>query len=119
MTTLTRGAVIITPYDVLGWESSRAARTVLHAVLERPGPDVTLRAAAPRRGVLRLFFTTYAEALEAEEAHAVAGVWTLVDTDEPGWDMSYVVADGDVSTRAATDWGGAWTVEVPYQEVGT
>lgn len=116
MLTLTNGTTVLTPFDVLGWSSRRAARSVVHQPLARQDPDVTLRPAALRSGTLRLLFPTFAAAVACEQAHAAAVVWTLDDGDLLG-QMRYVVAEGDLTVSSLTDSGGGWTVEVPYREV--
>lgn len=75
MTTLTNGTATITPALVLGWETHRTSRTVLHDVLSRSDPEVVLRPSATRAGTLRLFFLTPEEAHECEQMHAAPAVW--------------------------------------------
>lgn len=114
--TLTRGATTLTPFDVLGWDSTRESRTVLHQPIDNPVPEVTGRPAAPRSGTLRLFFVSLDDAQAAEDAHAQPGPWLLVDPD--GWfrTMRYVVT-GPVRLASTSDDGDRWLVEVGYQEV--
>jgi hypothetical protein len=114
--TLTRGATTLTPFDVLGWDSTREARTVLHQPIDNPVPEVTAREAAPRSGTLRLFFAEQVDAVAAEDAHALPGPWLLTDPDGGYRPMRYVVV-GPVRLSSTSDDGSRWIVEVGYQEV--
>lgn len=117
MATITDGVTTLTPDLVLGWESTREARTRVHAILSREDPDVTLRPAATRSGLLRLFFTEWADAYAADQAHGGATVWTLdATTEQAGLTLTYVVS-GPTSLRDEGTDRRRWLVEVAYQEV--
>jgi hypothetical protein len=81
-TTLTSGATVITPNTVDGYQSARPAQTIIHRVIGRADPDVTLRPAGTRTGTLELVFGVEATAIAAEQALAGADVWTLSDPAE-------------------------------------
>lgn len=104
-----------TPTLVLDYEESRTGGNVLHTVIGRPDPDVTLRAAGLKHGSLRLFFTSNATARACANDLAVAGVHYWEDVTA-SIDFSFVV-DGDVRLRAEDETGAVWVVEVEYQEV--
>ena len=117
MATITDGVSTITPDLILGWRSTRTSRTVLHTVIGKPDPDVTLRPSGLRAGVLRLFFLTSDDAHAAEALHTTAAVLHLdADPEQPDLSMAYVTA-GPVDYAAATDEGRHWTLDVTYQEV--
>lgn len=107
----------ITPEVVNGFEASRAARSIVHTILGRADPDITLRPAGLRKGTLTLVFATGAAAASAEAALVVPRVFTLVDPDVPNVSMAFVVADGDVETSLDMDTQIVWIVRVPFQEV--
>lgn len=114
MPTISDGTTTYTPAGVIGWSSSREVRNVVHDVIARADPDVTMRPAATRSGVLNLLFETYADALAVENAHAVPAVWHLDGApDEPALVGTYVV-QGTITTR--TD-GPFWSVDVGFREV--
>lgn len=115
-TTLTNGTVTVTPDEVNGYESTQTVRTVVHRVLGRPDPDVTLRPAATRAGRLELVFGDEVAAAAAVTAHAAPSVWSIATTDIDTIDMAYVVADGDI-TRNLDDSRVAWLVSIPFVEV--
>jgi hypothetical protein len=115
LTTVTKDAVTVTPLFVIGWQSAREARTVVHDILGKPTADFTLRPSGPRGGTLTYFFADLADAISCEVLHADApGILVLSDTAIPGGTMAYVVT-GDVSLVAANDEGRRWTLEVTYR----
>jgi hypothetical protein len=116
MATISDGTTTITPAAIVGWSTTRQSRNVVHDIIGRPDPDVTLRPAATRAGTLSLLFMTYAAALAAEQAHAAPAVWTLTGgpDDEPGLVGTYVVDGAGITTRED---GPLWSVDVGYREV--
>lgn len=117
MTTITNGTDVISPDLVLGYKSSRTARTVIHDILDRSDPDVSLRAAASRSGTLELLFADETAATNAETLHTGISVWSILDPDRASVAMSYVVADGDIERELDDETRNAWVVRVPYREV--
>lgn len=107
-----------TPDLVLGWDSSRQSRTVVHDVLGRPDPDVTLRPASTRTGTLRLFFLDLATAVACEEAHAAATIWTLSTADVLPATMRYVV-DGQIRLTSDGPAHARWVLEAPFREIAS
>lgn len=114
MATMTRAAVTVTAKDILGWSMTRPGRTVVHAILGDPEPDVTAREPGLRAGSLRLLFTTESAAQAAADALAVPGGPWAVDGTQV--EMTAQVT-GDITVAAETDAGAAWTVLVAVQEV--
>lgn len=114
--TPTTGApTTITPDLVLGFESVRAARTILHDVIGASDLAVTQRPAAKRSGTLSLLFEDETASKQAEDLHAAVGKFALV-TDELGTvGMAYVVS-GDIK-RSLDDSRKLWLLDVNYQEV--
>lgn len=112
--TITSGATVITPTAVDEYESSATPGTIIHEIINREDPDVTLRPASLRRGVLNLSFRTDAASRAAEEALATPGVWTW-DAPVASVGMTFVVAGGDLGRRMMTT--GRWLVTVPFVEV--
>jgi hypothetical protein len=105
-----------TPLLVNGFETRRDTRSVLHTVMGRTDPDVTLLPATLRIGTLRLLFDNETDAAEADAMHAQPQVFTFRDSDLSSVDMKYVVS-GAV-TRSLDDASRSlWTVGVDFQEV--
>jgi len=117
MTTLTDGTTTVTPLLVNGWQTARPTRNVVHPIIDREAPEVTLRAAGLRVGTLEVVFGTLADALGAEALHAQAAIITL---DDPTvGTMDYVAAGGDIEVELDSDTRRAWIVRVPFFEVTT
>lgn len=115
--TLTRGAVTVTPVDLLGWRMLRPGASVVHTIIGDTEPEITSRAPGMRRGDLRLMFATAAAADAAADALAVPGAaWTL-DVPEHGITRRVKIT-GDVSIEASGDAAPVgWLVTVAAQEV--
>lgn len=113
--------VEVTPQLVDGWEASREVRNVVHTILNRPDPDVTLRASGLRSGRFRLLFPEQADALTAFAGLTDPHVFTITDPDVPAVDMTFVVAEpgGDAEATMTLDdeTRSVWWVEVPFTEV--
>lgn len=118
MATITDGVTTITPHLVVEWRSTTPARSVVHPILDRPDPDVTLRTGGLRTGVLRLFFLEQADALAAVELHRQASPFALDAAPEsPALSMTYVVAPAGTDLVNHDPAGESWKVDVAYQEV--
>lgn len=115
-TTITAtSAATTTPRLVLGYQTSRQVPTVLHRIIGRGDPDVTLQPAGLRIGSMDLFYLDEPTATAAVELLAVPGVFTLDDDDTPSMGMAFVV-NGQLTTRLDSD-TGRWVVGVGYAEV--
>lgn len=107
-------ASILVPTLVLGYDSARPSRNVVHQLLSGSVAAV-LYPASTRRGTLRLFFEDDASATNADRQLAKSGTWSFADTDHPDENM-LCVTSGDVR-KYQTDNRMRWTVEVPFQEL--
>ena len=115
--TITQGSTVITPDLVDGYTATNAGQNVIHIILGRSNPDITLRPPLLRSGTLDLFFTTEAKAKAAADAFMVPAVFALASTDRPSIAMNFVVSP-DGSTRELEDTTRElWYVRVGYQEV--
>lgn len=119
MTIITHGADTITPTQVLGYQSEREGRNIVHPILGRPSPDVTLRPAGLRTGTLSMGFagpTAEGDSRFAENLHSNGGVFTLMSAERLTVPMSYVVA-GRIGRELEDESRDAWIVNVDFQEV--
>ena len=73
---ITSGATVIAPTMILGYESSRPTRTLIHDVPGRSDPDATLRPAGLRKGRMTLGFA--GPSAESDSASAGALLWGWV-----------------------------------------
>lgn len=116
-TTITDGTTIITPTVVDGYRAVRPIRNIIHEIPGRAEPDVTLRPPLLRQGTLRLLFTTEEDAHGAAELHNTStATFTLASTDLTTIGMTYVPASGEIRVGKES---GYWSVEIPYQEIGS
>ncbi|MCU1439997.1 MAG: hypothetical protein JWP85_994 [Rhodoglobus sp.] len=114
--TITRGATVLSPTLVLGYESSRRSGNIVHKILGREDPDVTFAPAGLRTGTLRIFCLDQTDAIATEALHTEVGVFVLADPEVAGIDMSYVPS-GDIRSRLDDRTVTRWVVEIDYQEV--
>lgn len=114
-TTITYSSGTITPDLITGYDITRASRNVLHNIVNRADPDVTLNAAGLRSGTLSLIFGSKAAAFECSNAHGLATTFTITDDDVPEMNMKYVVS-GNISLHL-DDSRAAWTVTLDVVEV--
>ncbi len=91
-TTISSGATTITPELVTGWESSNDTYNIVHDILSRSTPDITLRGATTRSGTLTMLFLTEASCETARALHAGANVLTLASTEITAANFDYIVA---------------------------
>jgi hypothetical protein len=105
-----------TPLLTAGYQSSRQSRTVVHEVLGRSYPDVTVFPMSLRSGTLTLVYDNEADAAEAERMHAAGQVMTYADSDLPSASMTYIVS-GTLTRELDPQTRTVWLVAVAYQEV--
>lgn len=115
-TTITTGDTTITPTIITGWEASQDSRNVIHTIIGRPSPDVTLKPAALRSGTLEMVFETAADAEEARQLHTDAVVFTLTSTDQTTINMTYVVS-GNIGSVLEDVTRNLWIITVDFQEI--
>lgn len=118
MTTITHSTGVIVPKIVDGYTAKREARTIVHTVLNRPSPDITLRAASIRRGEFKCVFGGEVEAVDAFAILSIPQVFTISDPDVPSIYMTFVVAEGDLALELDEATRSVWLVRVPFVEVG-
>lgn len=101
---------------ILGYSSRRAAKNIIHAIIGRADPDITIAAAGLRTGTLEALFLNLAAAVELETLLAGANVLELADTDYPALNMSYV-ASGAIEVSLDDQTRTRWVVRFDYQEI--
>jgi len=115
--TITTGIYTITPTLIDGYEAERIGGTIVHPILGRVNPDVTLRPAAMRTGTLRLLFIEEANAKTALDVLSTGAVFRL-NSDERDVSMSFVVPEGErISYRLNDEARDGWHLDVPFAEV--
>lgn len=117
MTTITHSTGVIAPTIVNGYRATRAARTIVHRIIDRPDPDVSYRPASLRAGQLTCVFAAEADAHAAVTAFCTPQQLTLHDSDV-AIGMTFVVPEGgsvDIELDANTR--SVWLVRVDFEEV--
>lgn len=116
--TITDGTTVITPELILGWQASQPSRNVVHEIVGKSSPDVTLKPAGLRTGTLELLFLTSAEAETARTMFQSAQSF-LIESDETWLDLFRFVVSGSISSALEDTTRNMWTITVDFQEVTT
>lgn len=103
---------------VLGYETGYESTTVVHRIIGREDPDVTLSPVPLRTGDLQMWCHDEASAAALVALHRVLGVLSLTSDTAPTIAMTYVVGPGRLSAREEPG-SSRWVVTVPYVEVTT
>lgn len=122
MATISTGAAIITPSIVLGYQSAREPRTIIHDILGRESPDVTLRPASLRAGTLSLGFEgdgAEASSRTAEALLSAASTFTFSEDGVASVAMTFVVSGSSISRELENETRAAWIVSFGYQEIAS
>lgn len=114
-TTITHLTGVLTPVSMEGWEAKAEARSLVHTILGRSDPDITIRPPGLRSGTLTLVFATAAQAQEARWTLLIPQVLTLANADVPEVAMTFWVAGGEVSEAIGK--AQEWTIRAPFQEI--
>lgn len=107
-------SLVIEPVATDGYSSAREAASLVHPILGQPESDITIRPAKMRTGTLTFWFEDEQESRNAETAHAEGGAFTLMYTDRPTIEMSYVPTG---SIARSLDRSAAWVLAVDYTEI--
>lgn len=123
MTTITKGTISFSPSIVRGYAASTESRNIVHTILGRAEPDISLQPDTLRRGELELGFVDLVNPAAAEAAaffamkqHQTPGVFVLYDFDRPAVRMRYV-REGRMSIELDDESRHAWILTVGFQEV--
>lgn len=111
----------ITPELVDGFEASRPAGNIVHDIMDRSDPDVTLRAAGLRRGAFKCLFPDQTVALAAYAEISEPQLFQIIDPDVPAIGMTFIVgpAGSDIRLTLDDETRSVWWLEVPFVEVST
>lgn len=116
MTTISSGTLTFTPELVTAWEVSQESRNVIHPIIGRTDPDVTLKPASSRTGTLEMLFTTASAAESARGILANSAVFTVSDSETwlNGFDF---VMSGNISTALEDETRNLWIITAEFTEV--
>lgn len=108
-------AAATTPVLVLGYDTTRESRNIVHDTLDG-GIAVVMIPPRPRSGELRLFYPAESDARDAAELLARDTSFLLVSTERPTIGMTFVLS-GRLRTELDDRTRNAWTVTAGYQEI--
>lgn len=114
--TITDGTTVITPELILGWDATQETRNVIHTIIGKAAPDVTLKTAGLRTGTLELLFLTAADAITARTMLTQALPF-LIESDEAFLDNFRFVVAGAISSVLEDTTRSLWTLSIDFQEV--
>jgi hypothetical protein len=118
MATISDGTTTLTPLLVLTPESNAPSRNILHDVIARDYPDVTLYPAGLRTGQHVFLCADEASSVAIENIHKRTAVITYTPDGISSMGMTYVLApDGNVARTLDPQTLRRWIVTVDFQEV--
>lgn len=118
-TAIVSGSFVIEPQVVLNISTDQTSGVIVHPILGRANPDVTIRPAGLRTGTIEMGFAgpySEAESEATRAAHATGAVFALTSDDRETYEMFYVPS-GRISRELEDASRDAWIVRVDYQEV--
>lgn len=107
---------LIEPLMLLQYEAETESNNIVHRVIGKGEPDVSLAEDTTRMGTLHLFFETKADAWEAFALLRDISVWTLSDTDHEELNMDFT-RQGRMKIRLDSVSRRRWIIEMDYQEI--
>ena len=116
MATISAGTLTFSPELVTAWETSQESRNVIHVIIGRADPDVTLKPASSRTGTLEMLFLTASAANTARGILGAGAVFTISDS-ETWLDGFNFVMSGTISAALEDTTRNLWTVNADFTEV--
>lgn len=116
MATITSGSLSFSPVLITAWEVSQTSRNVIHTIIGRNDPDVTLKPATTRSGTLQLLFSTATAANTARSILANGTVFTISDSETWLNGLDFVMS-GTISTALEDSTRNMWTIQADFTEV--
>lgn len=116
-TTVSAGSLSFSPDLITGWSSEQESRNIIHAIIGRPTPDVTLKPAPARTGMIEMFFAVGAESFLARSILATGAVFTIISDETPWLDGLTFVLIGTLSATLNPESRTSWMLSTGFQEV--
>lgn len=116
MATISSGVLSFSPTLITAWGTTQESRNVVHNIIGRTDPDVTLLKAATRTGTLEMLFTSATGAETARGILANGAVFTISDTETwlDGFDF---VITGNLTAALEDTTRDLWTLSADFVEV--
>ena len=116
MTTISSGTLTFTPELVTSWETTQESRNVLHTIIGKADPDVTLKPASTRSGTLEMLFTSATAANTARGILANGTIFTISGSETWLNGLDFVMS-GSISTALEDETRNLWTISADFTEV--
>lgn len=116
MATISSGILSFNPVLITAWQVNQDSRNVIHTIIGRNDPDVTLKPATTRSGTLQLLFSSATGANTARGILANGTVFTISDS-ETWLDGLDFVMSGTISTALEDETRKMWTIQADFTEV--
>lgn len=116
MATITSGTNSFNPVLITAWETTQESRNVIHDIIGRTDPDVTLKPAASRSGTLEMLFTSASSAETARGILANGTTFTISDSETwlNGFDF---VISGSITNALEDTTRHLWTIRADFREI--
>jgi hypothetical protein len=111
MSSISDGTTTLSVISILGWSDDRESGNVMHDIIGRSDPDVTLHPARARSGSFQALCTDMVAGWALRELLAGAAVLHLVNTDLPDTDMDFVLVTANIELDDVTLIRAVVTVE--------
>jgi hypothetical protein len=116
MATITSGTNNFSPKLIIAWGTSQESRNVIHDIIGRTDPDVTLKAASSRSGTLEMLFETASAAETARGILANGTTFTISDS-ETWLDGFNFVMSGNIANVLEDTTRKVWVLEADFKEI--
>ena len=114
--TISSGTLTFSPELITAWETSQESRNVIHAIIGKSDPDVTLKPSSTRTGTLELLFLSASAANTARGVLAAGTVFTISGSESWLNGIDFVMS-GSISTALVDDTRKEWTISADFTEV--
>jgi hypothetical protein len=116
MATISSGILTFSPVLITAWSVSQESRNVVHTIIGRNDPDITLKPATTRTGTLELLFSSASAANTARGILANGTVFTITDSETWLNGLDFVMS-GNISTALEDETRKMWTIQADFTEV--
>jgi len=116
MATISSGTLTFTPELITAWETSQNSRNVIHDIIGKSDPDVTLKPASTRSGTLEMLFLSASAANSARGVLANGTIFTISDSETWLNGLDFVM-NGTISAALEDTTRDLWTITADFVEV--
>lgn len=116
MAKITSGTLFFSPQEITAWETEQQSRNVVHTIIGRTDPDVTIKPASSRSGTLELLFLTAADANTARGILTNGASFTI--SESTAWlnGLTFVMS-GSITAVLEDTTRNLWTISADFTEI--